>query len=61
MNEAVGHVCFDLHQQGNAVTEKPFGESAAKLIDQEVRSLVDAAFQRTHRLVLDKKEMVEKV
>uniref|UniRef100_A0A3B5M1C4 AAA+ ATPase domain-containing protein n=1 Tax=Xiphophorus couchianus TaxID=32473 RepID=A0A3B5M1C4_9TELE len=32
-----------------------------QLIDQEVRSLVDVAFQRTLQLVVDKKEMVEKV
>lgn len=51
---------FDLHQQGDIITEKPFGEATAKLIDQEVRLLIDAAFQRTLQLVIDKREMVEK-
>lgn len=61
MSEAVGQMSFDLSQQGNLVTEKPFSESTAQLIDQEVRLLIDAAFQRTLQLVTDKKEMVEKV
>uniref|UniRef100_A0A8C5DY43 AFG3-like protein 2 n=1 Tax=Gouania willdenowi TaxID=441366 RepID=A0A8C5DY43_GOUWI len=61
MNEAVGQISFDLHHQRNHVTQKPFSESTAQLIDQEVRSLIDVAFQRTLRLIHDKKEMVEKV
>ena len=60
MNEKVGNVSFYDPQQDNSFT-KPYSDETAKLIDEEVRKLIDAAYDRTKQLLTAKKAAVEKL
>lgn len=58
MNEKVGRVSFYDPQQENSFT-KPYSEETSKLIDQEVRKLIDDGYARTKSLLMEKKEQVK--
>lgn len=58
MNEQVGNVSFYDPTQENTFT-KPYSEETGKMIDEEVRSIISAAYQRTIQLLQDKKHEVE--
>lgn len=60
MNEQVGNVSFYDPAQENYFT-KPYSEETGKLIDQEVRKLIENAYKRTIQLLTDKKAEVEKL
>ncbi|MDE3211885.1 MAG: ATP-dependent zinc metalloprotease FtsH [Bacteroidota bacterium] len=58
MNDKVGNVSFYDPQQDNTFT-KPFSEETGKMIDEEVRKLVELAFERTKALLIERKKEVE--
>jgi len=58
MNEHVGNVSFYDPTQENTFT-KPYSEETGKMIDEEVRSIINSAYQRTIQLLQEKKHEVE--
>jgi AFG3 family protein len=61
MSERVGNISFELPQRGEMVMDKPYSEMTAQMIDEEVRTLIKSAYDRTVTMVTDKKAEVEKV
>jgi cell division protease FtsH len=60
MSDKIGNVSFYDPSAENAFT-KPYSEETSKLIDQEVRKLIDQAYVKTKALLVDKKMQVEKL
>jgi AFG3 family protein len=60
MNEKVGNVSFYDPSAENSFT-KPYSEETSKIIDEEVRKLIDVAYVNTKKLLTDKKLQVEKL
>lgn len=58
MNEKVGNISYYDPQQDNAFT-KPYSEETGKMIDHEVRILVDQAYERTKALLTERRSEVE--
>jgi cell division protease FtsH len=60
MNEKVGNISFYDPTQENTFT-KPYSEETGKLIDEEVRKLIDGAYIRTKALLTERKVEVRKI
>jgi cell division protease FtsH len=58
MNEKIGNISYYDPAADNTFT-KPYSEETGKLIDEEVRSLIESAYIRTKNLLTDKKAQVE--
>ena len=58
MNDKVGNISFYDPQQENMFT-KPYSEETGKMIDEEVRKLVDEAYERTKELLIKHRNEVE--
>ncbi len=60
MNEKVGNISFYDPTQENTFT-KPYSEETGKIIDEEVRRIIEAAYIRTKNLLTEKKDELEKL
>ena len=55
MNKRVGQVYWSETEQGFT---KPYSEATARIIDEEVKLMVDQMYTRTMELLLEKKDLV---
>src|SRR5688572_24020627 len=60
MNDKVGNISYYDPQQDNSFT-KPYSDETAKIIDEEVRKLIDQAYMNTIELLTTKRGDVEKL
>jgi cell division protease FtsH len=60
MSEKVGNISYYDPQSENQFS-KPYSDETAKIIDEEVRRLIDQAYTRTKNLLLERKGEVEKL
>ena len=60
MNDKIGNISYYDPNQENTFT-KPFSEETGKIIDHEVRKLIEVAYVRTKELLTEKKGDVEKL
>ena len=58
MNDKVGNISYYDPNQENVFT-KPFSEETGKIIDEEVRKIIDVSYVRTKNLLLEKRNEVE--
>jgi cell division protease FtsH len=58
MSEKIGNVSYYDPTQENTFT-KPYSEETGKIIDEEVRRMIDEAYVRTLKLLTEKKREVE--
>ncbi|KAJ3169680.1 AAA ATPase afg3 [Irineochytrium annulatum] len=61
MNGSLGNVSWGDGQREQQSFMKPYSEATARLIDEEARKLIKSAYDRTIKLLTEKKAEVEKV
>ena len=59
MNSKIGNISFYDSKQSEYSFTKPYSEETAQTIDNEVRKIVDKAYQRTKALLTKKKKELE--
>ena len=59
MNDKVGNVSFYDSKQNDYNFQKPYSDATAQIIDEEVKKIIENAYDRTKKLLRDKLEAVE--
>lgn len=61
MNERIGLVSFPDDNEENPMAEKPYSKHLMNMIDEEARRMVNRAYDKTAKVLLDNKDKLEKV
>ena len=61
MNDKIGNISFYDSKQNDYSFNKPYSDATAKVIDEEVKKIIDEAYSRTKQLLTDKKHELETV
>ena len=61
MNKNIGNLSFFDSKQSDYSFTKPYSDSTAEKIDQEVKRIIDNAYDRTKNLLIEKKKELEKI
>ena len=62
LSDKIGNVSFyDSSGQSEYSFSKPYSEKTAELIDQEVSDMVESAYNRTKKILLDNRDKLEKL
>ena len=61
MNHKIGNVSFNAPQQGEYSFTKPYSEATAKTIDEEVRDIIEKAYNRAKKLLQTQNKELETV
>jgi cell division protease FtsH len=59
MNKQIGNISFYDSKQSEYSFNKPYSEATAEKIDQEVKKIIDTAFDRTKTLLSHHREKLE--
>ena len=56
LNEKIGHISFyDSTGQNDYTFNKPYSENTSRIIDEEVKKMIDLAYERTKKILLEHK------
>jgi cell division protease FtsH len=59
MNAVIGNLSFYDSKQSEYAFQKPYSDATADKIDMEVKKIIDAAYERTKRLLIEHREYLD--